>query len=506
MRPWVLFAASCLLLGATTAQARDVASEPAYPMQNEPAEKPTPKAKAAVTHHAAPKPAEPSATDGKRSADIKLPSPRPSPPEIKVEAKAEPPKPEKPAKYETAAAIRVEPFAKLPADERAAIRSALLWSSNEDGRPGDGEDPMTAAIKAYQKRNKGKVTGILTDAERGELLAAAKTHHDEFGWSVVVDPATGIRLGVPGKLVPQAREAANGTRWSARHGEIAIETFRINTTETLNALFEAQKKEPANRKLESSYVRGDTFFVSGLQGLKQFAVRAQLKKGELRGYTISYDQAMEGIMLPVLPAIANAFAPFPEGAAPIAALSRPVAYGSGVIVSDGGHIVTDRRFTEGCDVIKIPGIGSAERIATDEAHGLGLLRVYGQQKLKAAALADAPAPRDVKLTGVADPNTQNGNSRRSTIAAQLADNNAIRLRDSVPLAGFSGAPALDAQGRVLGIMDMPGMQLASAQPAVPPVRFIPAAAIRDFLAAHHVAPTQSNGGESAIVRVICVRH
>src|SRR5699024_5000817 len=107
--------------------------------------------------------------------------------EAKVEAKIEtPPKPDS-SKFVTAAAlIRVEPFAKLPVDERAAIRAALLWSSGEDGKPGSGEDPMTAAIKAYQKRSKGKITGTLSDNERTDLLAAAKTHHDEFGWSVVV--------------------------------------------------------------------------------------------------------------------------------------------------------------------------------------------------------------------------------------------------------------------------------------------------------------------------------
>jgi hypothetical protein len=77
----------------------------------------------------------------------------------------------------------------------------------------------------------------------------------------------------------------------------------------------------------------------------------------------------------------------------------------------------------------------------------------------------------------------------------------------MPLAGFSGAPALDAQGRVLGVMEMHGMQLASAQAASPPVRLVPAAAIRDFLAAHNVTPPSSGGGgEAAIVRVICVRH
>lgn len=487
-----------------TAHARDLAGEPAYPMQDAVA---APKVKAAP--RAAAKPAESKPDDTKKSADIKLPSPRPAvahaTSEIKIEAKAEIPKPELPKIQTAAAPIRTEPFGKLPADERVAIRSALLWSSGEDGKPGAGEDPMTAAIKAYQKRKNTKVTGVLTDAEKGELLAAAKTHDDEFGWSVVLDPATGIRLGIPGKLAAQAREAKNGTRWASRHGDVVIETFRIKTTDTLNALFETQKKEPANRKVETSYARNDNFFVGGLQGLKHFAVRAHLKNGELRGYTMLYDQAMATIVMPVLSPMANAFAPFPEGAMPIASLSRPVIYGTGVVVSDDGHIVTSRRFADGCDIITVPGVGNAERVALDEANGLGLLRVYGKSKLKAAALAPDDAPRDLKLVGISDPQTQNGDSRRSTITAQLADGNAIRLRDSVPLAGLAGAAALDGKGRVLGIMEMQGMQLASMQPAAPPVRLIPSSAIRSFLTAHKVTPSTNGGGEASIVRVICVR-
>jgi hypothetical protein len=510
MRPALLFAMVGLLLGSMSAHARDVAGEPAYPMQDAVA---TPKAKVAKPHTAA-KPneakPEPKADDAKDAA-VKLPPPRPATQDTKVEAKAdtqpkiESPKPELPKITTAAAPMRAEPFAKLPADERAAIRSALLWSSGEDGKTGDREDPMTAAIKAYQKRNKSKITGILTDAEKGDLLNAAKAHHDEFGWSVMVDPATGIRLGIPGKFASQAREAKNGTRWASRHGEVVIETFRIKTTDNLNALFEAQKKEPANRKVESSSARNDNFFVSGLQGLKHFAVRAQLKNGELRGYTMLYDQAMATIVMPVLPAMANAFAPFPEGTMPIASLSRPVTYGTGVVVSESGHIVTDRRFADGCDVITVPGIGNAERLALDETHGLGLLRVYGKHKLKAAAIAPDAVPRDIKLVGVADPHTQNGDNRLSTIAAQLADGNAIRLRDSVPLAGFSGAAALDSKGHVLGIMKMGGIQLASAAPAAPPIRLIPSAALRSFLVAQNVPLSAGDGGESAIVRVICIR-
>jgi hypothetical protein len=327
-----------------------------------------------------------------------------------------------------------------------------------------------------------------------------------FGWSVVVDPVTGIRLGIPGKLMPETSRAANGTRWSSRHGEFQLETFRIKTSESLATLFERQKSESA-RKIESSASRDDGFVLSGLQGLKQFAVRAQIKEGELRGYTLLYDQAMAGIMLPVLPAMAGAFAPFPDGAAPIASLSQPVAYGTGVIVSAQGHIITDRRFADGCDVIKIPGLGVAERMALDHRHGLALLRVYGKREVVSAGLApEGAVPRELTLIGIPDPQTQDGGDRRTEIKAELTDGNALRLREPMPVAGLSGAAALDPQGRVLGIMQMRNAPLASAEPAAPPVRLVAAADIRDFLAANKVVPPSgAGGGKAAVVRVICVR-
>ena len=37
----------------------------------------------------------------------------------------------------------------------------------------------------------------------------------------------------------------------------------------------------------------DNFFISGMQGLKMFAVRAKLRDGEMRGFTMLYDQMME---------------------------------------------------------------------------------------------------------------------------------------------------------------------------------------------------------------------
>ena len=397
-------------------------------------------------------------------------------------------------------------LAAIPADERLAVQAALLWSGDYTGSIG-GEDPMLAAIKNYQKRSKAKITGELTPAERANLVAAARDHEQEFGWSVVADPATGIRIGLPTKLVPVARDAARGTRWSSAHGEVQVETFRVKTG-NLAALFEQEKKEPATRKIEYSALHPDNFSISGMQGLKIFSVKAQLRDGEVRGFTVLYDQMMEGIVAPVMVAMASAFSPFPERSAPFAALAKSVEYGTGLVVSTRGDIVTAASLTQGCQVIVAKGLGDADRIADDPESGLALLRVYGAHKLAPLPLATGtPKPGDVTLVGMPDPKEQDGRKALTEIKARLADGGAIELREPVPMAGFSGAAALDASGKFLGMTEMRNAVLASAAPAPPPVRLVSAQTIRAFLEARDVAPAQAQGGDAraSIVRVICVR-
>ncbi|MGI8526897.1 MAG: S1 family peptidase [Pseudolabrys sp.] len=340
-----------------------------------------------------------------------------------------------------------------------------------------------------------------------EALAAGKSLDQQLGWDVVMDPATGIRIGLPAKMVPVTREAASGTRWSSRHGDVQIETFRIKTNESLAALFEAQKRQPANRRPESSLMKDDNFFISGLQGLKKFSVHAQLRDGELRGFVMLFDQAMEGVFAPVLVAMSSAFAPFPSTSTPFATLAKPVEYATGIVVSANGYIVTDRKAAENCQVIVASGVGNAERVDSDVASGLALLRVYGRANLTPVALAaDAPQSAELKLLGIADPHQQNGGRELSEVKASLTDGAAIEFRHSIPVAGFSGAAALDNQDRVIGMMETRNAVVASTGPAVPPVRLISAAAIRSFLAAHHVAAAASGGDpNAAVVRIICVR-
>ena len=464
------------------------------------------KAKAAKKQPAKPEPAKEVKAPlpaSKPDAAKTAPAAAPKPDATKTAPKPEPAKAA--AKPEPAKAEPAEAAAAIPPAERAKIQAALAWAGDFAGIA-KGEDAFAAAIRSFQKRSNAKITGELTAAQRADLLAAANHHENDFGWSVVADPATGIRVGLPTKMMPRVQDAAHGTRWSSAHGEFQIETFRIKEADIkLAALFEREK---TNRKVENSALHDDSFLISGMQGLKYFSVRAQLRDGEVRGIIIMYDQAWEGIVAAVTGAMVSAYAPFPERGAPYAAMAKAVEYGTGLIVSREGHIVTARRFTEGCRVIVAPGLGDAERIADDETHGLALLRVYGRRKLAALSLAsDPPKAAELTLIGVPDPREKNGARALTEIKARLAGG-AIELRQPVPVAGLSGAAALDAQGRVLGMMAMQGAMLASAGPAAAsPVRLVSAGAIRDFLAAHHVplATEQEGDARNSVVRVICVR-
>jgi hypothetical protein len=434
-----------LLAGATPAA---LAQDVTYPVEDQPA---------AAKPAAAPKPQKPAA------AAIPLPkvAARPAPKlAAKVEAKIEP-------KLEAKIEIKIEAKPETKPEPKFEIKEAKAPA-----------EPSLPGIAAEERAS--------------------------IGYSVVSDPNTGIQLGLPVKWVPKSTLTENGTRWASRHGDIQVETFRIKTGESLNVLFEKQKRDN-NRRIETSGLRPDGFTVTGLQGLKKFGVRAQLKNGELRGYTVLFDQAIEGVVAPVTLAMAGAFAPFPEAAMPMAALGRPVDYGSGLVVSAEGHVLTDRRYTENCTVITVAGLGNAERVALDGDSGLALLRVYGKRGLRAAALAADSPSGDVTLAGVPDPHLQNGGATIAEVKAQLSGA-AIRLREPVPMAGFSGAAALDGQGRVVGMMEARNAQLASTDPWLPPVRFVPAAAMRDFLKANNVAtPQAAADARSAVVRVICVR-
>jgi hypothetical protein len=321
------------------------------------------------------------------------------------------------------------------------------------------------------------------------------------GWRIIDDPATGARLGLPSALVPKTAPARIGSRWMSGHGQIAIETFRLHEG-ALAALFDEEKKV-RHRTVEHSTLTPDSFVMSGMQGLKRFIVRVQSSGSELRGVTILFDQATEGVMAPIAAAMANSYQGFPDpNAAPPPGLRRGVEYGTAIVVSGSGDIVAPAQVVNGCQSITIAGFGHAERAAVDKANDLALLRLYGAQGLVPAALAgDSGTADDLTLVGIADPLAQAGGG---AISRAPAHRNAQNL-EPAPKPGFSGAAAVDAQGRFAGMVDVQSNVVAGAG-AASQATLIPVETLRAFLQAQNIAPASGHSPiDQSIVRVICVR-
>ena len=417
--------------------------------------------------------------------------------------------------------IPIRPALQTPADtanamaqaERQAIQSDLAWVGQYNGAiTGEVSERMVAAIKEFQKERGGKPTGVLNPQERGALAETARRRQDNVGWKIVTDAGSGVRLGIPTKLVPQQSSDANGAKWSSSTGTIQIQLARRKEANPTTAkLAEKEKKEPAGRAVDYTVVKPDFFVLSGLQGLKKFYVRGTFKGDEVRILTILYDQATENTVEPVVIAMSSAFNPFPSGTQIAGPPPRKtVEYGTGVVVSDDGAIVADRQITDSCLAIAIAGYGNADRVAEDKDHDLALLRIYGARGLKPLGLINGAAKSGVDLTGIADPQNQGGGAAASTVKAsmtQVGSGNDFALAPA-PAVGFSGAAALDSDGKFAGIALLKPVVVAGPPNAAPTAQaaLVPADTVREFLKANGVnAAGGSSDAKASVVRVICVR-
>jgi Putative peptidoglycan binding domain len=412
----------------------------------------------------------------------------------------------------------IRPPVQTPADtakamtqaERLALQSDLAWVGLYNGAiSGDASDRMANALKEFQKQRGAQPTGVLNPEERGALADTARRRQENVGWKIVTETGIGAKLGIPAKLVPQQSNDANGAKWSSANGTVQILlTRRKEDNPTTAKLVEREKSDPPGRTIGYTVVKPDFFVLSGMQGSKKFYIRGTFKGSEVRILTVLYDQATESTVEPVMIAMSSAFNPFPSQIT-AAAQRKTVEYGTGIVVSGDGAVVTGRELTDGCLAITVAGFGNTDRVAEDKAHDLALLRLYGAQGLKPLKIASGAAKPAVELRGIADPQNQGGGAAVSSVKSLATPSGGGDLTLSpAPALGFSGSAALDDAGNFAGIALLKPIVVAgpptatSASQAV----LVPADAVRHFLKASGVsAGGTSTDASASVVRVICVR-
>ena len=395
--------------------------------------------------------------------------------------------------------------------ERLALQSDLAWVGEYNGAiTGDVSERMVAAIKGFQKSKGGKQTGVLNPQERAVLAETARRRQDNVGWKIVTDAGTGVRLGIPTKLVPQQSSDANGTKWSSPTGTTQVLLTRRKEAGPTTARLADREKKEGGRTVDYTVVKPDFFVLSGLQGLKKFYLRGTFKGDEVRIMTILYDQAVENTVEPVVIAMSSAFNPFPTGAAGPAP-RKSVEYSTGLVVTGDGAILADREATDGCQAVSIQGFGRADLVDDDRDRGLALLHIYGVRGLKPLNLVGGAAKTSIDVVGIADPQNQGGGAAVTSVKAQVTQVGAggnLALSPS-PAVGFSGAPALDEGGKFAGLALLKPVVVATTaagtSPAAQAVLVTPDS-VREFLKGNDItADGKSTDAKAAVVRVICVR-
>jgi hypothetical protein len=157
----------------------------------------------------------------------------------------------------------------------------------------------------------------------------------------------------------------------------------------------------------------------------------------------------------------------------------------------------------------VPGYGNAARIATDATRELALLHIYGAANLKPLAMASNGAAKPhVNVVGIADPQNQGGRSTATNHAAVIAPAGPDVTLSPEPGLGFSGAAAVDSDGKFAGMARLKPALVAgpTGTPLPAQALLVSADTVREFLKANDVATTSGQSdAKAAVLRVICIR-
>ena len=277
----------------------------------------------------------------------------------------------------------------------------------------------------------------------------------------------------------------NGTRWASAQGQLQVETFRIDTGATLDAVFEQQKKDAAPAQSRATSLQADSFVISGMQGLKKM-LRARLRArtarcaaspcSTTRRWKAPWTRWWRRCRAPSCRS--PRASPWPARPTRRAARSNTAPACSS---PPRATSLTDRKLIDSCNVIALPGSAtpSASPPMTRRRAGAAARLWRAQPEAGRHARRRAPSGADVTLVGIADPQAQGGGAAISTVNARLGVEASTRPLETAPALGFAGAAALDAQGRFAGMVAMKAPVVAG--PAAAAARRGAGRAVRNFL-------------------------
>ena len=415
--------------------------------------------------------------------------------------------PDTPAEPETAAepATVSEPLPVLPDEtpeearasetllsqqDRELLQTALKWygfyTSTIDGAFGRG---TRASMTAWQEANGFEPTGILTTFQRDTLIANYQTEKAALGLETVTEPEAGIEVTLPTALVAFDHYEPPFVHYLPKDGSDALRIILISQPgdqsalyalyDTLQTLQIMPPTGPRERGERSFTLRGESASVTS-------QAYAELSRGLIKGWIVTWNPAADLPIDRILPAIEASFRPVGDraldpgivpmdGATKQGLLSglevrKPRLTRSGFYIDPQGNVLTSADAVEQCARITLDGVTEATVTLADPAAGIALLAP--------ATAISPPATAEFQLgpdrigAEIAVAGYSFGDALPApvltfgTLAAGegLAGEAGLKRLALSTLPGDVGGPVVDNTGAVLGLLLPPSDDPARVLP------------------------------------------
>jgi hypothetical protein len=358
-------------------------------------------------------------------------------------------------------------FDRLDEAERKAIQNDLIWSGDFNGVAGGEFGRRTYdAMLGFERRTGAVADGILTPPERASLKRAADEARLALRFAEINDAATGIRIGLPAALLTQRIAVDSGVVWRRADGAVSLQLVKLPADQAFADMFEQMRQDGPGRKVTYRLQRPDWFVVSGEENGRKFYTRLAQGPGGVRGYTFRYPADQAATLDRIMIAIANTFEPFPgtdvavnPSRAPAAATvaPAPALIQPGLRVAEarhaisgaslgGGRVMTSRVALASCAGPTINGqpIDAAAAATMGDAVTLAVAGL-NQPALQIGAAASAARVFTLSI--------EDGTQRAVMVAAGRweATGSVVRVTSAIQI-GPGGAPVVDGQGRLVGLV------------------------------------------------------
>lgn len=398
----------------------------------------------------------------------------------------------------SAAAQRERDDARL--DSRR-VQEALIWTGHYDGTV-DGRlgGAVRRSIAAFQRDRGVRPTGVLREDGARLLMAQAREQRTKAGFTFHDDAKTGIKLGLPLKLVRPAGETEHGSRFVSPEGGFEIELFRFGPGERgMERLYESARGGPARRVTYAPF-KSTWFVVSGHEAGRQFYTRARQDKSGVAAFAVAYDDALDKVVEPIIVAMSNSFADpdrvtmaLDTGSPPPAeakvrerhgpAPAQPIA--AAFPVSREGHFLTVARVTT-CPALSLGDGRLATLAGFDRRNDLALLKTDGGAT---DPLAFARGPLTVGDAVTAAPADAAKVSTGGIVALSGGDGDTSHLEVELePGIVEGGAPLLDNDGSIVGVLAAMEREAAARRGEPETQLALKSEMAKMFLAAHGLDP------------------